>query len=252
MAMDIDQAWEFWQQKFLIITEQCIPKGSLPRRKCAPWVSKQIVSAIRKCNTYYCRANQTGRYELLSKYKHLRNKVVHMVKRGKRDYLNNLKSASSKDFWKAVKNLNGRQCSVPTLNHSGVTASSDSKKATMLNDFFSSCFNQSIPPISLTCGSKRLDPMNCPPELLCSKDEVLELLRALDTSKANGPDNISAKMLKSTAVSIAPVVTKLLNLSIPLASYQVHGKHPLWNLFQKLRTSPMQRTTDLSCCSGHQ
>ena len=183
MAMDIDQAWEFWQQKFM---EQCIP----------------------------CRAKQTGSHELLSKYKHLRNRVVHMVKRGKRDYLNNLKSASSKDFWKAVKNLNGRQCSLPTLNHSGETATSDNEKATMLNNFFSSCFNQSIPPISPSGGSERLDPIDCPPELLCTEDEVLELLLALDTSKANGPDNISAKMLKSSAVSIAPVLTKLLNLSI--------------------------------------
>ena len=214
MAMDIDQAWEFWQQKFLNIMEQCIPKGSLPKRKCAPWVSKQIVSAIRKRNTCYRRAKQTGSHELLSKYKHLRNRVVHMVKRGKRDYLNNLKSASSKDFWKAVKNLNGRQCSIPTLNHSGETATSDNEKATMLNNFFSSCFNQSIPPISPSGGSERLDPIDCPPELLCTEDEVLELLLALDTSKANGPDNISAKMLKSTAVSIAPVLTKLLNLSI--------------------------------------
>ena len=56
--------------------------------------------------------------------------------------------------------------------------------------------------------------MNCPPELLCTENEVLELLLALDTSKANGPDNISAKMLKSTTVSIAPVLTKLLNLLI--------------------------------------
>ena len=188
MTMDIDQAWEFWQQKFLNIMEQCIPKGSLPGRKCTPWISKQIVSAIRKRNTCYHRAKQTGS----------RNKVVHMVKRGKRDYLNNLKSASSNNFWKAVKNFNGRQCSIPTLNHSGVTASSDSEKVTMLNDFFSSCFNQSIPPISLTSDSERLDPMDCPPELLCSEDEVLELLCALDASKANGPDNISAKMLKST------------------------------------------------------
>ena len=42
----------------------------------------------------------------------------------------------------------------------------------------------------------------------------MELLLALDTSKTNGPDNLSAKMLKSTAVSIDPVLTKLLNLSI--------------------------------------
>ena len=113
-----------------------------------------------------------------------------MVKRGKRDYLNNLKSASSKDFWKAAKNLNGSQCTIPTLNHSGETATSDNEKATMLNNFFSSCFNHSIPPISPSSGSERPNPIDFPPELLCTEDEVLELLRALDTSKANGPDNI--------------------------------------------------------------
>ena len=115
MAMGIDQVWGFWQQKFLIM-EQCIPKGSLPKRKCAPWISKQIFHAICKRNTCYRRAKQTGSPELLSKYKHLRNKVVHMVNKRKRNYLNNLKSASCKDLWKAVKNLNGRQCSIPTLS----------------------------------------------------------------------------------------------------------------------------------------
>ena len=151
-----------------------------------------------------------------------------MVKRGKRDYLDKLKSASCKDFWKVVKNLNGRQSSIPTLNHYGDTATSDSEKATMLNNFFSSCFNESIPPITPTCDSERLEQIDCPPKLLCTEDEVLELLLALDTSKANGPDNISAKMLKSTAVNIAPVY--LLSFSIfrlPLASYPVLGKHPL-------------------------
>ena len=113
--------------------------------------------------------------------------------------------------------MNGRQSSIPTLNHYGVTAISDSEKATMLNNFFSSCFNQSIPPITPTCDYERLEQIDCPPELLCTEAEVLELLLALDTSKANGPDNISAKMLKSTAVSIAPVLTKFFNLSITTA-----------------------------------
>ena len=138
-----------------------------------------------------------------------------MVKRGKRDYLDKLKSASCKDFWKAVKNLNGRQSSIPTLNHYGDTATSDSEKATMLHEqLFSTASTNLYPPITPTCDSERLEQIDCPPELLCTEDEVLELLLALDTSKANGPDNISAKMLKSTAVSIAPVLTKFFNLSI--------------------------------------
>ena len=214
LSGDVDQAWSLWHQKFLDIMEQCIPKGSLPKRKCPPWISKRMVSAIRKRNACYRRAKRTGSPMLLSRYKHLRNKVVGMVKRGKSDYLDTLKSASCKEFWKAVKNLNGRQCSIPPLNHSGKTANSDREKANMLNNYFSSCFNKCVPPIIPSSGLERLDPSACPPELLCTEDEVLELLLALDTSKANGPDNISAKMLKSTATSIAPVLTKLLNLSI--------------------------------------
>ena len=73
---------------------------------------------------------------------------------------------------------------------SGETATSDNEKVTMLNNFFSSCFNQSIPSISPSCGSEGLQPIDCPPELLCTEDKVLELLLALHTSKANGPDNI--------------------------------------------------------------
>ena len=40
------------------------------------------------------------------------------------------------------------------------------------------------------------------------------MLQSLDTSKANGLDGISARMLKSTAYSIAPSITKLFNHSI--------------------------------------
>ncbi len=45
----------------------------------------------------------------------------------------------------------------------------------------------------------------------CTEDEVFNLLSNLDTTKANGPDGISAKMLKATAETITPM---LFNLSI--------------------------------------
>ena len=48
----------------------------------------------------------------------------------------------------------------------------------------------------------------CPPELLCDEEEVLELLLSL---KANG---VSAVMLKATTHSIAKSVTILFNKSI--------------------------------------
>ena len=51
-------------------------------------------------------------------------------------------------------------------------------------------------------------------DLLCTEDEVYEMIASLDTSKANGSDGISASMLKGTAHSITPVLTRLFNMSI--------------------------------------
>ena len=46
------------------------------------------------------------------------------------------------------------------------------------------------------------------------EEQVLEQLLTLDTTKANGPDEISATMLKATAHSIAPGITLLFQKSI--------------------------------------
>ena len=53
-------------------------------------------------------------------------------------------------------------------------------------------------------------------QMYCTISEVEHLLQGLEVSKACGPDKISAQMLKYTASSIAPSVTKLFNISIRL------------------------------------
>jgi len=90
---------------------------------------------------------------------------------------------------------------------------SDQDKASILNNTFTNSFNRSIPGI----GHGDLPDValvDCPTEFLCTEDEVYELLSNLDITKANGPD-ISARMLKETALSITPIVTHLFNVSIP-------------------------------------
>ena len=59
-----------------------------------------------------------------------------------------------------------------------------------------------------------IDPTNFPTNLLCSIDFVTESLVKLDGSKSPGPDGIASKMLKMTAPSIAPGLTKFFNLSL--------------------------------------
>ena len=52
--------------------------------------------------------------------------------------------------------------------------------------------------------------------ILCSEEEVYNLLHSLDTTKSNGDNDISAIMVKNTALSIAEAVTKMFNISISL------------------------------------
>ena len=75
----------------------------------------------------------------------------------------------------------------------------------MLNSFFSTCFNTSHSALSEENQDTIFSP-ECSAELFCTTDEV-EHLRNLDVSKATGPDDVSAMMLKHTATSIAPSVT---------------------------------------------
>ena len=83
-----------------------------------------------------------------------------------------------------------------------------------MNSFFGSCFNTSHPLIELKSPPSGI----YPDELLCTESEVYDLLASLDVSKASGHDGISARMLKHTACSIAPSLTKLFNLSLQSAT----------------------------------
>ena len=88
----------------------------------------------------------------------------------------------------------------------------------MLNNFFGSCFNSSISP--LTAADIDLLRSNAPSDnLLCAPSQIEALINALDSQKASGPDGISVKMLKATAASIAPSIAKLFNISIDLATF---------------------------------
>ena len=127
-----------------------------------------------------------------------------------------MSNLGSKQFWKTIKYLKKTSSQVPTLKNGATEASSNTDKASLLNEIFSKNFNDALPPLSeLDCQCFLADPSSPPPEdILCTEQEIFNLLIALDTNKASGPDRISGKMLKGTAVSIAPVLTELFNLSL--------------------------------------
>ena len=195
--------------------EECIPKRRLPNRKNLPWLNRKLVTSMKKRNLLYRRAKRTGDY---IKYKIARNKLVNDMRKAKSTYFKKLNPKNPKEFWRAVKFLNKKQSSIPTLSKDSCEATTGPEKANLLNTYFSECFNHSVQPLSNEDVDIPLqlisDPNNFPHELECNEENVCELLGSLDINKSNGPDGISARMLKHTAASISPSITQLFNQSL--------------------------------------
>ncbi len=113
-------------------------------------------------------------------------------------------SLSQKNFGQLWNTWENQTCLAAKSNRT-------KKRPRSLNKQFYQIFNHSLPP--LDPDSFKQPKRDLPENLRCTEDEVLS---NLDTTKANGPDEISAKMLKATAETITctPSITMLFNLSI--------------------------------------
>ena len=114
-----------------------------------------------------------------------------------------------------MKGLNSKGTSIPTLFSSNGTKISPAEKATLLNEVFGKNFNAKVPPLTAD-DIISVEPNECPENLLCSEDDILEIILSLDTNKASGLDGISVRMLKETAATISPILCTLFNLSITM------------------------------------
>ena len=121
----------------------------------------------------------------------------------------------------------------------GIEVTDAQDKAT-LNSFFYTCFNNSSP---LTNQPPHLLSSECPLDLLCTEDEVYDLIVQLDPSKSTGPDGISARMLRGVVDVIVPSLTKLFNLSLSSGIFP-----EAWKL---ARIVPVPKAGDLSRPSNY-
>ena len=139
-----------------------------------------------------------------------------MLKAARNEFFSKINPRNPKEFWRACKMLSWSPTSIPIQNLRMGTniAKTNDDKADLLNKFFCIMLQYLDYPIN---GKRFHCPDSFPEDLLCSEDQILDMLASLDTTKSNGPDNISARMLKSTAASIAPSVAVLFNLSLQLA-----------------------------------
>ena len=180
---------------FLQIMELCIPHTVANVKRNPPWITKNVLNAIKKRDKLFRTAKSTGNPADCVKYNRKRNEVVSMLRECKQSFFNlQLNDADAKTFWKTVRSLKQTSSStIPTLHDGDKTARTSLDKANTLNIFF--CFNHTQPPLCDNDQDFSLCPSECPDEFPCTEDSVFQLLTKLDTSKSTGSDGISSRML---------------------------------------------------------
>ena len=120
-----------------------------------------------------------------------------------------------KYFWKYVQDKLKISTGIGTLkNENGETISTDKGKANVLNNFFSSVFTKedrsNLPEVDRDSKSKG----NRLTDIDIDVETVKKKLRELDVSKAQGPDQLPARVLKEIANEISEPLTKLFKLTL--------------------------------------
>ena len=178
-------------------------------------ISRSLLSCFRRRNLLYKRAKSTNSPHDWSIYRSFRNSTLARLRSLKFKFFHSLSSSPTpRHFWSSVKKLRKKATSIPPLFDNNSFVHSDLPKANLLNQFFSTCFNSSTPPLTPTSHSDSPPSPSCPLDLLCSEDELLRLLLNLSSDTATGPDGISARMLKLSAHSITAPLTLIFNISI--------------------------------------
>ena len=223
-SSDVNCAWLTFKFTFLRIIHLTVPSKLVSSPPYPPWITRSFLSRIKKRNSLFQHAKLSNSPLAWSAYRSFRNSTLSYLRSLKAKFFARLSSSpTARQFWSFVKKLRKSSSSIPPLSDSGSLVYSDSSKANLLNDFFCSCFNSSCPVLSSTDPGPT--PSFCPSNLLCSQEQVLQLLLNLPTDSASGPDAISSRMLKSTASSIAFPLSHIFNLSLKSGTLPSEWKH---------------------------
>ena len=161
------------------------------------------------------RQKKTGSSKLRSKFETLRREIKADVRKQHDLYVNNLVGdvkANPRDFYRYINSQKKDTQGIPPLkrkNGKGV-AQSDLEKAEEFNGQFTDVFSKNkhtqVPLLDRSAPF-----MN---DIAVSKDGVIKPLKGLNPSKALGPDELHARVLKELATELGPVFAHLFQQSI--------------------------------------
>ena len=246
---DINTTLSTWCNLFSVIAEKHAPIKSR-RVKCinkAPWITPELTKLMRERDFHQKQAHKTNSEYHWVKFRQLRNFINNQIKLAKSKYYRDTINADKDNpsgLWKTLNELTSRNISGqnPSCIISEDEPVSDQKSiATILNDYFTSIGMKLAEKIKSTFRPKAppRPPCNLPYNFEFEEvDEfsVLRELASLQTNKATGLDQISAKLLKDSASTIVSGLTKIINASLHSQTFT--------DIWKKGKIIPLYKSND--------
>ena len=207
----------------LSVAEQSIPNKTVTIRPAdQSWMHNEIRQLIRQRKIAHKQAKQTNSESKWSKFRRTRNKIVQKIRSAKLRYEHNNamrlkdKTTDIKTRWKSLKailNISNKTDVIPNIEYNDKIHETNIGKAEAFNPFFikQSQLSKDAPMLSIFTSPKYL-PLAM---VNISSQDVIDILRYLNTIKASGPDLINPPLLREAAAELCGLLSEFFKKSLP-------------------------------------
>ena len=202
------------------------------------WMSKGLIKSCKVKNDLYKLFKQNPNNEIIkNNYLRYKNKLTRLIKTTKNNYHNDLLTKISDDsrkLWNFVNDkIDKKKVNKPIVQIFSSTENKIIKNEKEIADIFNKFFTNVGPDmannIRQTNESYRVDEtkttlMNSIFLTPTTETEVLNIIRAMNSNKSSGVDNISCKVVKTIAGYISKPLVYIINKSIETSIFPDHFK----------------------------
>ena len=195
-----------------------VPSKKIGSWNDSPWITRDLKKLLRKKKRLYNTSGDTykksGKAVDKLKYRKFQKALKTEFKSAQDEYIENTLDCDLKEkpkkFWSYTKSRKQDQIGIPPLNVNSKVMSDSTSKAEVLSNHFQQIFTKEDLSFISNKGCSDIPAMD---SVLFNRESIINLLKDLDSKKANGPDKLPTTLLKITALEIAEVVTFLFTQS---------------------------------------
>ena len=202
---------------FFTAVDTFVPKVNYKHSNRPPWISKDLAKDINNKETLWRRAKNSKSPQQVEKFRKLRQQIKNRLRYERRNYVKEISNETyrtSKRFWSFFSFKCKKKPIPDKVTYNGFSFSDDRGRAEAFDGFLNSiykdhskCVIDLNAPI-LPCVTEQLS------HVTVSVDEVVDILRSLDTKKAIGHDKLPTIVFKECADPLAPSITAIINFSL--------------------------------------